>query len=307
MKKVLVFGCGYVGTELCKTLLEKGYKVRASDNFYKGHCDALLNYATHPNFEFMFADATNPIDVQKAIKDVDVIIFLVSLVGAPMSDRYPTLSRLMTVESAETIMKYKPKHIPLFYSGTGSSYGALAEVCTEESPTNPTSTYGRDKLLAEQAVLSGENTCVYRFATAYGPSGNTRVNLLINDLVFQAVTNKVLVIFQGDYLRTFIHVSDMASSIVFWLNNYPNFKHRIYNVGSNDSNFTKREIAEKIKEKTGCLVIYEEVGKDPDLRNYACSFKRINDEGWSAKWKVDDGIDQLIKTIPLLQMRNPYS
>lgn len=305
--RILVLGsAGFCGSVLCGQLLQLGYKVRAVDNFYRGNCDSLLPYCANHDFEFQFGDITSQSDMTRVMKNVDGIVLLAGLVGAPICQKYPSLSRLVNVEGTRNVIKNKSKDIPLFFASTGSVYGKLDEICTENSPTNPQSNYGFDKMLAEESILKAENTYIYRFSTAFGISPSLRVNLLINDLVMQAYTNKSLVIFQGEFKRSFIHVRDFGWSFCWGIQRHKEFKHRIYNVGDPQGNFTKREISELIKTKVPCTIFYEDIMTDPDQRDYAIDFSRILDTGFATSTSVEDGIDELIKSAPLLNMRTRY-
>jgi nucleoside-diphosphate-sugar epimerase len=308
MSKVLVFGAGYIGSTLIDQLLNKGYQVRAVDNFYKGTCDQLIPFVPNPKFEFMFGDVTNPEDVKKVLDGVDYVVLLSAIVGFPACARNPDLAYRVNVKGAEIVMDHKPKKVPLIFSSTGSVYGALGEVCTENSPTNPPSWYGKTKLAAEQIYLSGENTIIHRYATAMGCGFNsTRVNLLVNTLVYEAITNKIITVFEADFKRTFIHVRDICSAIEFSLRNAPRMYGNVYNIGDDRLNFSKRELANLIQKKTGCLVNFAEVGKDFDVRNYAVSYSKINNLGWEASVGLEATIDELIKLTPMLTLWNRYN
>jgi nucleoside-diphosphate-sugar epimerase len=318
--KVLITGGGYVGSYLAGLILQDSdYEVRVIDNFHKGNCDAIIPYCANDRFEFMFGDITSKEDCQKMVKGVDAIIHTAALVGFPSCRKYPVLSKLINVIGTSNLVESRPKDIPLFFTSTGSVYGALEEICTEESPTNPKSEYGQHKLWAEKILLEHDSTYIYRYATAFGVSPSMRVNLLINDLVFQAVTNKALVIFQADFARTFIHLKDMSRALKFGLDSIffgvdkekvfskeIKLHHRLYNVGHPDNNWTKREVAEAIKRKTGCVTFYEDLMEDADLRNYSVNFDRLLNEGFDPKIKVEDGIDELIKCTPLIQINRNY-
>lgn len=308
-KKILIFGAGgYLGSTLCNLLLNEGYKVRAVDNFHKGTCDTLIPFIPNDNFEFMFGDVTNPEDVKRGLDGADAVVNMAAIVGFPACSRNPALSELVNIGGAENIMKYKPVEMPLIFTSTGSVYGALGELCTELSPANPPTIYGKTKLEAENIFLAGENTIVHRYATAFGVGFNsTRVNLLVNTLVYEAIINKVITVFEGSFKRTFVHCRDICSAISFTLKNGHNFKHRIYNVGHNNLNWTKEELATYIGIKTGCLVQFAETGKDFDVRNYAVSYERIESEGWSAQINMETGIDELIKVTPMLTQWNRYN
>lgn len=293
--RVLVIGIGYTGSVLCNELLNLGYDVRAFDNLYKCDPSTFIPLHSCPRFEFMYGDVREERDIQRAINGVNYVVLLAGLVGAPICNKYPDLSYEVTVQGSENVMKVKPVNIPLFYSSTGSVFGELNEVCTENSPTNPLSTYAQHKLLAEEVISQGKNSVIYRFATAMGLGVAPRLDLLINDLTYQACTHGHLDIFQPDVRRTFIHVQDFAESIVFGIQRLPLLRHSLYNVGSEDNNWSKREVVEYIREKTNCSVNYHAEGKDIDARNYFCSFSRLNQDGWFAKIGVKESIDEMVR------------
>jgi nucleoside-diphosphate-sugar epimerase len=304
--RILVTGCGYVGSTLCASLLNLGYQVRGVDNFHKGNCDAVIPYCASDDFEFMYGDITNDKHVEKMLDGVDAIVHLAAIVGFPACAKNPALSHLVNVEGTKKLLKYKLDKTPLLFASTGSVYGKIEDVCTEDSPCNPQSEYGRQKLLAEQAVLEAPNTVAYRFATGFGVSPCMRVNLLVNDLTYQAYTNKSLVIFEADARRTFIHVQDMANAFAFGIQRFSSLKHRVYNVGNEANNWSKRKLAEFIKSKTDCLVVYGNVGKDLDQRDYEVSYNRIAAEGWQPHFSVEEGVQEILKVVPLIQIRHQY-
>ena len=196
----------------------------------------------------------------------------------------------------------------LLSASTGSNYGDLFnEICTEESPLKPLSVYGVTKTKAEKIMHETGNAINYRFATAFGSSNRLRLYLLINDFVFKALKTKNIIIYEKHFQRTFIHVDDIARSFLFAIENYKKMKGNIYNVGSEDMNFTKQQIAEKIKKKIDFYLHYAEIGEDPDKRNYFVSYKKINKLGFSTTITIEEGIDELIKVIDLIDIKSPFT
>ena len=96
-----------------------------------------------------------------------------------------------------------------------------------------------------------------------------RTDLLVNDFVLQAVTNKSIVLFEKHFKRNFVHIMDVARVFEHCIRNFESMKNQAYNVGLDSANMSKFELAEKIKEYIPEFEIYEsEQGKDPDKRNY---------------------------------------
>lgn len=306
--RVGVTGCGgYVGNVLVRQLLRHGYEVLGMDNFHKGQCDALLGLVTNHKFQFMYGDVTSKDDCKKFTSQVGGIIHLAGIVGFPACKRQPALSNAVNVLGTKNIMEVRGDS-PVVFASTGSVYGKVEGVCSEESPCNPLTIYGRDKLEAECIVRNAGNSVALRFATGFGVSPCMRVNLLVNDLVYQAMTNRCLTIFEADARRTFIHVEDMATAFRVSLEKLMANKlnHNVYNAGDNDLNWSKRYLAEYIKRSTGCLVTYAEIGKDLDQRDYAVDVSRFNNEIMKCEYLMETGINELIKVVPLLQIRHQY-
>lgn len=310
MKILVTGGGGYVGNVLCRDLLLRGYEVRCVDNFQKGQCDALIPLVENPKFEFVHGDVTDISQAQDVIKGVDGIIHLAAIVGFPACKAQPALSNAVNIKGTQNIIAMREWHnedIPLVFASTGSVYGKVEGICTEDSPLNAVSQYGLDKLKAEQLVSQSPNTVSFRFATGFGLSPCMRVNLLVNDFVYQAITNGILNIFQADFRRTFIHVRDMSRAFIFGLENHKKLKHKVYNAGADHLNWTKRELAEYVTSQTGAMVHYADIGSDADQRDYEVSYARLSEEGFKCKENMEDGIQELIKVTPLLQIRHQYS
>lgn len=303
--KVLVTGAGgFVGNILCRDLIDQRYEVVAMDNHHKLQCDGLLDLVTNDNFTFVPGDVTDYTSVKKAMEGCDAVIHLAALVGFPACLRQPTLAQVVNVEGTKNVVNAAEGRRVVFAS-TGSVYGVVEDVCTEDSPLNAVSLYGTSKLEAEQYVSSHENTVSFRFATGFGVSPNMRVNLLVNDLVYQCVTNGAINIFQPDARRTFIHVTDMSRAFIYGLDG-SKLNHKVYNCGDNDLNWTKRELAEHIALRTNAFVSYNESGEDADKRDYEVSYDLLANDGFRCEKTMEQGIDELIKAVPLMNITHQY-
>jgi len=298
---------GYIGNVLARQLLAAGAEVVGMDNFHKGQCDALIGLVTNPNFTFQYGDVTKEKDVEKLTQKLDGVFHLAGIVGFPACDRQPALSHNVNVDGTKIIAKHCGS-IPVVNYSSGSVYGALAEICTEESPINTTTLYGLQKYEAEQIINELPNSVSLRFATGMGLGETVRVNLLVNDLVYQAVHNRVIDVFERHARRTFIHVRHMARASILCMDKLlkNELKYKVYNVGDNNMNCTKGSLTEMVKEKTGCFVNYIEFGKDKDCRDYEVDYSKINAEGFKCEISLEQGIDELIKAAPLIYIRNRF-
>ncbi len=296
MERILLTGgAGYVGTVLTSKLLEEGYKVRVLDNLmYNQTCH--LPFFINKNFEFIRGDIRDKELVEKALKDVDIIIHLAAIVGVPSCNKDPELAKAVNVEGTKNINLLRSDKQPLIYASTGSNYGRIEGVCTEESPLNPLSVYGITKSQAEREIMEKGNAVALRFATGFGVSPRFRYDsLMINDFVYQACKNGFLVIYEPNARRTFIHVQDMVKSYLFTIKNFEKMRNQVYNVGSEKMNYTKGEVALKIQRKVIFSLHFGNIGHDEDQRDYEVSYDKIRKVGFETEISVEEGIEELIK------------
>jgi nucleoside-diphosphate-sugar epimerase len=137
-----------------------------------------------------------------------------------------------------------------------------------------------------------------RFGTIYGLSGRTRFDLVVNLLSAKAVVEGEITIFGGDQWRPFLHVDDAALSIITALSAPLDLvRNQIYNVGSNEQNFTINQVGEMVQRQVPSAKIVH-LGDGSDKRNYWVSFNKIRDNlGFQPAWQIDDGIKQVINAI----------
>lgn len=306
MNILVTGGAGYIGTYLVPLLLAKGYHMRVLDNLMFGG-EPLIPFFHHKNFEFQKGDIRNSDDVRRAVSGQDVIIHLAAIVGFPACSRYPRLAQEVNVEGTKNIASAISKDQIVFYASTGSNYGAVEGVCTEETPLNPLSLYAKTKTEAEQYLLEHAPTISFRFATAFGISPRLRLDLLINDLTYKAMTDRYLVIYQKNFRRTLIHVHDISRSFIFGIEHADTMKGQVYNVGSEKMNYTKEAIVNIIKELTKCEVYYGEIWEDADLRDYEVSYEKIRRLGFDTTISVEEGVKRMIDMFEVITHKSPYS
>jgi len=306
MNILVTGGAGYVGTSLIPQLLEKGHKVRVLDNLMFGG-DQLLPFFRNSNFQFQKGDIRSPADVKDAVRGQDGIIHLAAIVGYPACRKDPALATEVNLEGTKNLAAALSREQLVLFGSTGSNYGAVEATCTEESPLHPLSLYGQTKTMAEAHLLEHCSAIAYRFATAFGLSPRLRLDLLVNDFAYRAVTQQYLVVYEKHFMRTFIHVHDMGRSFVFALEHAGGMSGQVYNVGSEKMNYSKQDICEMMKAQTQCYVHYAEVGEDADKRNYVVSYKKIGSLGYRTTLSVEEGIRELIRGFQVLNVRNPYT
>ncbi|XP_022090469.1 uncharacterized protein LOC110979182 [Acanthaster planci] len=293
-------GAGYIGSILVPLLLEEGYIVTVFDTFRWGSQSLFGPVAANPNLKVVRGDVHNVEDLSEAMADCDAVIHLAAIVGYPACEKEPKLARQVNEDGTAHVARLLRRNQKLVYASTGSCYGAVDGVCTEETPISPLTLYGSSKANGEKSVLSVGGVAL-RLATVFGTAPRMRMDLLVNDLTHRAVSQKHFSLYQGNFRRTFIHVRDAASAFVLALRNYDKMRGRAYNVGHESMNMTKSELASLIQSLVpGCKITQSEDGEDLDKRNYEVSYSRLREFGFRPTITVREGVLELLKTVPFM-------
>jgi nucleoside-diphosphate-sugar epimerase len=300
-------GAGYLGSILCEHLLDAGFSVTVVDNLTYGQ-PSLLHLCADPRFEFVFGDVREETLMAPLVRQADVIIPLAAVVGAPACDRDPWLAHSVNLEAVELVNRLRGPSQLLIFPTTNSGYGAQSgdAYCTEETPLEPISLYGRLKVQAENEMLDSPNTVTLRLATVFGASPRLRLDLLVNHFVHAAVTDGFIAIFEGHFRRNYVHIRDVADCFIYCAEHAGGMVGRPFNVGLDSANLSKEELALKIKEHVPNFYIHlAEVGSDPDKRNYVVSNQRLREAGFEAHRSLDDGIRELMAAYRMLPRSGP--
>ena len=310
MKKILITGgAGYIGSILATELVKLGHNVTVVD-LLKYSTSSLNHLYNSKNFEFVHADVMNKKIMKKLILKNEYIIPLAGLVGAPLCEKYKKDAINVNYKAIKDCVSFsKNKKIIFLMSNSGYGVGEKNEFCTEDSPLNPISLYGKTKCDAEKEIIKTKNYVCFRLATVFGFSYRMRSDVMVNNFVFNAVKNKKLKLFEPHFRRNFIHVRDVVDCILYTINNFKKMKNNIYNAGLNSANITKLQLAQLIKKQIKDLKITIIQGiKDPDQRNYFVSNDKLKKKGFKAKRDLNEGIKELIKGFGVegLKIKNNY-
>jgi len=311
LRVLVTGGAGYVGSVLCERLLSEGWHVTVLDCLLHKQT-SLFHLAHRVGLEFVRGDVRDNELMKHLVTYADAIIPLAAIVGMPACQNAdPSTVWGVNTDAIKTLTEIVSKDQVIVYPTTNSGYGTKTgeTLCTEETPLEPVSLYGESKREAERILLAFHpNSVTLRLATAFGPSARMRMDLLVNDFVYQAMTEKCLVLFEGGFRRNFVHVKDIADGFVHCVKNVDKMKGRAYNLGLDAANMSKRQLAEKIKEHVpGTVVIESELRSDPDKRDYIVSNQRLRESGFEARYSLDEGIKGLLrlyKMLPTSYLRN---
>ena len=292
-------GAGYIGTSLIPILLERGCKVTVFDKFDFG-ITPLLSVISDPNLKIIRGDICNRGQLKAALTDdITAVVHLAAIVGYPACERDQSLAVEVNEVGTQNVVDLMKPHQKLVFASTGSCYGAIEGVCTENTPICPLTLYGRTKATGEKIVLQ-RDAVVLRLATLFGVSHRMRLDLLINDLTHRALNSRYIDLYQGSFRRTFLHVRDAAMSFYLAIQKFDSMKNSIFNVGDDKMNMSKADAARRIVAgvNNDTVLDLDGEGQDLDKRDYEVDYNKIRQMGFRSSITLEEGIDELIKTLP---------
>ena len=301
MKILITGGSGYLGSVMTDVFLSNGYEVTILDNLMYNQTSSIV-YSHHKSFKFIYGDVRNHELLKELVLQNDIIIPLAAIVGFPACDRDKQLATQINYDHVKVVCDVaKENNKRVVYPNTNSGYGIGENgECTEESPLNPISHYGVTKVNAEREVL-GIGGISLRLATVFGTSPRMRMDLLVNEFVYKAMSDKSIVLFEKHFVRNYIHIRDVALVFLKMIEEYTTHNGEVFNVGLSSANLTKQQLCETIQKHIPSFSIFHNDNyEDPDKRDYVVSNKKLESKGWTPMYSLDDGIYELIKTYSII-------
>ncbi len=304
---ILIGGEGYIGTVVRNFFLKKKFKVNSIDNvIYK---QSLKIDKSNKNFKFIKYDFANKKIFNFLDKlDHENLIVLGSIVGDPITKKYPDITKKINLEATERLLKYalKKGFRKIIFVSTCSNYGIFDKnsLAKENSRLNPKSLYAKTKVKIEKKLLKivkkgNSEITILRFATAFGLSDRMRFDLTINQFVREIYLNKKIEVYDPYTWRPYCHVKDFAN-IIFQIVSKENVKRsrcEIFNAGSSKNNFNKMMLINKIKKyiKNFKIVLQND---SADQRDYKVNFSKIKKiYGFKKITSIDEGIKEILKEL----------
>ena len=295
-------GAGYIGSWVSRFFLSKGYKVIVVDRLSFGS-NSLLGLIGNKNFFFIKSDIREFLNYEKYLKEADTIIHLAALVGEKACKVDKNETNSINFEATKNLAKKSSEfNVKNFiFMSTASSYGVqdINEVADENTQLNPVSSYAVSKINSEKMLLNDYsekmNITIFRPSTVHGDSARMRFDLIVNHLVLDSFKKKKISVFGPKMWRPLMWVGEPAN--VFYLtlkSDEKKIKSQVFNLGSNNENFQKIQIAEIIKNKFINDLTIEIVNNDPDLRSYKVNFNKIQKIlNYSPEKTIDRAIGEL--------------
>lgn len=290
-------GAGYIGSTLVRDLLDRGRAVRVFDNLTYGDY-GIEELNGKPDFEFIAGDVRNTAEVFPALQGVAAVIHLAGSSGDQSCNLDEDACYATNFIGTEMVVRGCEYYgVPrLAFGSSCSVYGAAGDLVDESSSPNPLTLYARTKLLAEAVALGSNIRCAtaFRMATVYGISGRSRLDLVLNQLTVKALVDGRMTVFGGAQWRPLVHVKDVSSVYLRWLEADEGLVARqVFNLGSDEQNIQIRDLARLIQQT------YPHVNLDvrvmqSDFRDYRVGFSKIRDVlGFVAQHSLEDGIREV--------------
>ena len=301
---LLVGGAGYIGAVVAQYFIEKGYTVKVLDNLIYENNIGVAHLFSHQKYCFANGDIQKKEHIKNSLSDVTDVVLLAGLVGDPITKKYPEESKKINLDGIRSVLdSCNTSQVKrLIFVSTCSNYGLMpeSEIANEESELNPLSLYAEHKVANENYLLENSHdfsftSTIMRFSTAFGWSPRMRFDLTVNEFAYEACTGKPFEVYDADTWRPYCHVDDFARAIDLVLSSNSNLvKGQVFNVGSDQNNFTKRGLVDLIGSKVNQMNFsFNTHGSDP--RNYRVDFSKIKSIlGFETSQTVENGIDQVI-------------
>lgn len=286
MNLLVTGACGYKGSVLVSKLLAAGHRVTAFDIQWFGN-----ELTSHERLTVIAGDVRDVRSVP--LEGVDAIIHLASVANDPCGDLDPRLtweiSALATMRLADQAVRKGVRQF--IYASSGSVYGVKDEPeVTEDLEPEPLTEYNKTKMVAERVLLSYADQMavqIVRPATVCGVSPRMRLDVSVNMLTMQALTNGRITVFGGDQVRPNIHIDDITDLYIFLLER-PGITG-VFNAGF--ENISIRDIAERVARSIPAEIV---VTPSNDPRSYRQNSDKLRQAGFAPRKTVDDAIREIV-------------
>ncbi|KKR09017.1 MAG: NAD-dependent epimerase/dehydratase [Parcubacteria group bacterium GW2011_GWA2_39_18] len=302
-KTILITGgAGFIGSHLCKSLLNDGHYVVCLDNLFTGSIDNIIDLKTNKNFEFIRHDVIEPITIE-----IDQIYHL-ACPASPIHYQYNPIKTIKTnvVGTLNMLGLAKRTKAKMLLASTSEVYGDPKEHPQKETywgnvnPIGIRSCYDEGKRCAETLCFDYHrqnkvDIRVVRIFNTYGPNMHPHDGRVVSNFIVQALQNKDITIYgNGKQTRSFQYVDDLIAGFKKMMNNEKTIGP--INLG-NPNEFTILELAKKIlkiiPESKSKIVSKPLPTDDPKQRkpDITAAKKFLS---WQPKISLDDGLQKTI-------------
>ena len=300
MKILVTGGSGFIGSHLCKKLLDQGNYVICLDNNFTGSIENIKDLKNNPNFEFIRHDITLPIYLE-----VDMIYHL-ACPASPKAYQYNSIKTIKTniLGTLNALGIAKRVKARILLTSTSEVYGdpkispQVEEYWGNVNPIGPRSCYDEGKRLAETLMMEYHNNCgvdirIARIFNTYGPNMDKDDGRVVSNFINQCLDNEDITIYgDGSQTRSFCYVDDTVDGLIKLMNQS--------NIGpiniGNTKEITVSELSEIVKKETSSSsnIIYKDLPLNDPMKRKPDISKAKKYLEWEPKVSLEDGLANTI-------------
>ena len=303
MKTVVTGGAGFVGSHVCKRLLDDGHEVLCVDNLITGSARNIAPLLKHPRFTYLQHDVTQPFDAE-----VEAIFHMASPASPIGYMEHPIETIMVNTQGTYRMLEMARQQNAMFLvSSTSEIYGdPLVHPQTEDywgnvNPIGPRACYDESKRLGETLTMEyyrqyRTNIRIVRIFNTYGPNSQLNDGRMIPNFITQALKNEPLVIYgDGNKTRSICYVSDLVEGLMRAMF-HAGTMGEVFNLG-NTGEHTVREYAETIIRlcNSSSAIVYEPSRIDDPERRRPDITKAREILGWDLKVDKEEGLARTIE------------
>lgn len=307
MNILIVGNLGYIGPMLIEHLHNThpdaklfGYDI----GFFQGNLTNRYKILPEVRLTQQFYGDVRKFDAS-ILKGMDAVIYLAAISNDPMGKEFEKPTYQINQDCAVSIAnEAKKQGIKRFVFASSCSVYGLADVNAkdETSEINPLTAYAKSKTNSEielQKIASNEFTITcLRFATACGFSYRLRLDLVLNDFVASALTNKKIeILSDGKPWRPLINVKDMARAMEWAIYGAVESNYLVLNAGSDSWNYQVVDLANAVQKILPEVKVSINPNAQPDNRSYKVDFSLFTKlaKGYTPQYDLETTIKELIE------------
>lgn len=315
MQILITGGAGFIGSHLCRALLERGDSVAVLDNLSTGSMAAIERFRGHPHFQFAIDDLNNTLVLDRLASEADAIVHLAAAVGVQLVVERPTETIETNVLGTHAVLAAARRYrCQTILASTSEVYGKGVRIPFSEEDdlllgpsTRSRWSYAASKLLDEFMGLAAQReydipVTIVRFFNTVGPGQTGRYGMVVPRFVRAALAGQPIPVFgDGTQSRCFCHVADTVRALLALLDAPERSAGEIFNIGATHE-VTINELAQAVLQRTGAAQGMVHI---PYSEAYAPGFEDMSRRvpnidkiaaavGWQPQRTLEDILDDVI-------------